>query len=231
MNKEILKFSLKGDFAHFKIPYTNNNPLTYSFIPKTALMGLIGAVNGIERNDMKELFPRLCDGIMYSIKFNKPLKKTFIPTTTVNLDNYGRPDRENKVPKSAEYLKTPNWTVYLMVNDNDVSLDVYEKFKYNIKNDIYFWQPTLGTKQCKAIIDDVEILDGELKNGTFKTKTFVENVFGDAIGIVHSDIIPTLQNNDWVNEKYTKVFFKDDDSEIESTGNYILIKDENIHII
>jgi CRISPR-associated protein Cas5 subtype I-B len=43
---------IKGNWAHFRKAETNNNPLTHDFITKTALVGLIGAVLGKEREDM-----------------------------------------------------------------------------------------------------------------------------------------------------------------------------------
>ena len=52
-----LQFKIDGDWAHFKKPETNNNPLSHDLIPKTALIGMIGAVLGIEREKMKSLFP------------------------------------------------------------------------------------------------------------------------------------------------------------------------------
>lgn len=50
-----LQFKIDGDWAHFKKPETNNNPLSHNLIPKTALIGMIGAVLGIEREKMKSL--------------------------------------------------------------------------------------------------------------------------------------------------------------------------------
>ena len=46
------QFKIDGDWAHFKKPETNNNPLSHDLIPKTALIGMIGAVLGIEREKM-----------------------------------------------------------------------------------------------------------------------------------------------------------------------------------
>ena len=43
-----LQLNVEGNWAHFKKPETNNNPLTHDLITKTALIGMIGAVLGIE---------------------------------------------------------------------------------------------------------------------------------------------------------------------------------------
>ena len=57
------QLQLMGNWAHFKKPETNNNPLTHDIIPKTALLGLIGAVLGIERREMRAKFPQFSEVI------------------------------------------------------------------------------------------------------------------------------------------------------------------------
>ena len=70
-----LQFKIDGDWAHFKKPETNNNPLSHNLIPKTALIGMIGAVLGIEREKMKSLFPQLSEDLLYGVELLKPVKK------------------------------------------------------------------------------------------------------------------------------------------------------------
>ena len=38
------QFKIDGNWAHFKKPETNNNPVAHDLIPETALIGVIGAV-------------------------------------------------------------------------------------------------------------------------------------------------------------------------------------------
>lgn len=53
---EVLVFDLTGPMAHFRKYYTNTSALTYGFPPRTALMGLMAAVLGFERDSYyKEL--------------------------------------------------------------------------------------------------------------------------------------------------------------------------------
>ena len=61
------KLCIAGDWAHFKRPETNNNPLSHDFITKTAFTGMIGAVLGISRNEMKEQFPILSEALLYGV--------------------------------------------------------------------------------------------------------------------------------------------------------------------
>ena len=66
---------VQGNWAHFKKPETNNNPLTHDFLTKTALLGMIGAVLGKERDAMKGLFPRLSEDLRYGVALLRPVKK------------------------------------------------------------------------------------------------------------------------------------------------------------
>ena len=43
---EVLKFTLSGKFAFFKVPNFNLNYLTFSHIPKPTLLGILGAICG-----------------------------------------------------------------------------------------------------------------------------------------------------------------------------------------
>lgn len=39
------QLEIKGNWGHFKRPETNNNPLSFDIMPKTAFIGMVGAVN------------------------------------------------------------------------------------------------------------------------------------------------------------------------------------------
>lgn len=55
---EVLVFDLTGPMAHFRKYYTNTSALTYGFPPRTALMGVVAAVLGFERDSYYEKLDR-----------------------------------------------------------------------------------------------------------------------------------------------------------------------------
>lgn len=69
------QLTISGNWAHFKKPETNNNPLTHDLITKTALIGMIGAVLGIDRSEMREKFPHFSEDILYGVSLLNPVKK------------------------------------------------------------------------------------------------------------------------------------------------------------
>jgi len=230
---KVIKFNLSGDYAHFKIPYTNNNPMTHSVITKTALIGLIGAVVGIERNDMKELYPILSDSLQYSVIFNGELKKESISSYMFNFGNLSKSDRPLKSPKPMEYIKNPNWVIYLKLDssNNDI-INIFNTFYNNILNNISVWRPTLGVKQCDCNICDVEMLDYDINSGECLIDSFVTNVKSyEKDIIINKDTIPTHQNNDWFNDpnKYITIYFRD--GNILSDCEYYTVGDKNLVFI
>lgn len=209
--------NISGNWGHFKKVDTNNNPLTHDFITKTALIGLIGAVNGIGRDEMKTLFPQLCDDLLYSVSINSTVKKESwgftLRSVKANIE---------KSPWQFEFLKSPDFLVLVALN-NERSQRVYEDFVENIKQERAFFNPTLGLANCPA---DLYFMDlGQVsveKQGSFKTKGFISKKheieisesFDFRIGF---DEIPTYQNADFWNDpnKYVGLAYGNSGSELK----------------
>jgi CRISPR-associated protein Cas5h len=230
----LLKFDIKGDYAHFKIPYTNNNPLTHSFITKTALLGLMGAVLGVERKEMRGLYPILSDGLKYSVRLNGKLDKVSISQYMFNFGNLTKP-RPNATPKPMEYLKNVHYTVYLILESKDnIVVEFFQNFIEYIKQGFAVWNPTLGVANCPALIEGIEIGDAEQLEGEFNTQTFVGKViYDDTSGIIYSDRIPTHQSDDWFNdpERYIDIKFTDRGGMLKSSGSYYRYREENLFAV
>lgn len=206
---DALLLNISGNWGHFKKVDTNNNPLTHDFITKTALIGLIGAVNGIERKEMKNLFPQLSEDLSYSVAVNKHVRKESwgftLRSVKVNLE---------KAPWQFEFLKSPDFTVVVALK-SDRSKGVFDVFSENVKNGNACFNPTLGLANCPA---DIAYLDygmlSEKKEGAFVTQGFIsknheidiENGFDFRIGF---ERVPTHQNNDFWNdpEKYAELAY------------------------
>lgn len=232
----VLKFDIKGDYGHFKIPYTNNNPLTHSLLTKTALIGMIGAVIGLDRKDMQDrkLFPLLSEGLKYSVKLNNFLNKVSISLYMVNLESVAKNKDMWKAPKPVEHLMDPHYTVYLLLDtENEDLQEVFDRFKWHIENGYYVWRPTLGIKNCPCSITNIEETTTQQYNGEFATQGFVSKVDGNYEGLIYKDRLPTHQDQNWFNdpEKYVDVYFKDDKSHLQSSGTYYKFKEECLFAI
>ena len=224
-------FQLKidGNWAHFKKPETNNNPLTHDFITKTALLGLVGAVLGKDRNEMRELFPLLSDDILYGVRLLNPVKKEswgFTLRKAVNLFE--------KAPKNMEFLKCPKYLIAIALKDelkNEHSEKEFNSFLIAVKNSESCFTPVLGLHNCPANLNyDSEGEFSQVQLGKFTTKCFISKPPTHKIVDLSStknfrvglDKIPTYQNNDFWNlpERYREVIYPSAGYEIKAEGEY-----------
>lgn len=214
---------IEGNWGHFKKPETNNNPLSHDLITKTALIGLIGAVLGIEREDMKSKFPQLSEDLLYGVQLLNPVKKISWGFTSRKANS---PTAEG-TPKYFEFLKNPKFLVSIALK-GDHSNSIFEEFKLSIKEEQAIYPPVLGWHNCPANLQwESEGDFSEIKNGTFETKGFVL-AEGHKLKIISGefrigfDKMPTFQNEDFWNlpEKYKNVIYPDCPHSISVEGHY-----------
>jgi len=222
--------NISGNWAHFRKVDTNNNPLTHDFITKTALIGLIGAINGIDRVKMKGLFPILSEDLLYGVALkNHVVKETWgftLRSTKVNLE---------KSPWQFEFLKAPNFEVVVALK-NERSRSIFDEFVSNVENNMAHYNPTLGLANCPADIYFISTaFASEKQTGAFTTKGFISNFhqieinpnFDFRIGF---DKMPTFQNDDFWNdpEKYLGVAYSYSEDGINvKSGNYYNVQNQN----
>lgn len=221
-------FELKGNWGHFRKPETNNNPLTHDFITKTALIGLIGSVLGIERLEMKELFPQLSDDLLYGVCVKKAVKKESWAFTLRYVV-----DMMQKAPKQMEFLKNPENIVALALQNENSSV-IFNDFISAIQKNEAKYTPVLGLHNCPAEIENVSVGEFQMQAGNFSTKGFVkENQFdvGKTLSSnkfrVGLEKIPTFQNNDFWNlpDRYEKVIYPSEDQEVFANGEFYQFTD------
>lgn len=222
--------NISGNWGHFKKVDTNNNPLTHDLVTKTALIGLIGAVIGIERTAMKEVFPQLSEDLLYSAALNKHVKKESwgftLRSVKVNVE---------KSPWQFEFLKSPDFDVVLALKD-DRSRNIFEKFGSYVENSMACYNPSLGLANCPANISFIARgTVSDKKVGDFVTKGFISKYHQIQIGEnfdfrIGFDRIPTYQNNDFWNDqdKYADIAYCSGGSSFfVKNGEYFEFQNEN----
>lgn len=217
-----LQLEINGNWAHFKKPETNNNPLSHDFITKTALIGLIGAVLGIDRKRMRTLFPQLSKDLLYGVEIKNAVKKEswgFTLRKAVNLFE--------KAPKNMEFIKSPKYLVSIGLLEVR-SGNILNEFMNSIKNSEAKYTPVLGLHNCPANLEYKS--EGEFSNkeeGKFTARCFVSREHkldmqeqrNFRVGL---DKIPTFQNDDFWNlpEMYKEVIYPSGGNEIVVSGDY-----------
>jgi len=225
-----IQIIIEGNWGHFKKPETNNNPLSHDLITKTALIGLIGAVLGIEREEMKEKFPQLSEDLLYGVQLLNPVKKFswgFTSRSAINPTAAG-------TPKYFEFLKSPKFKVAIGLY-NTRSEELFEKFKQNVKLEECVYSPVLGMHNCPANLEWFsEGVFSEMKEGTFETKGFVvageytPNGFTGKFRIGF-DRMPTYQTNNFWNlpDRYKNIIYPDYPNSMTVEGKYFEYQTSN----
>lgn len=221
---------IEGNWAHFKKPETNNNPLTHDFITKTAFIGLIGAVLGIERDKMRPLFPQLSEDLLYGVQMLEAVKKeswSFKLRYAANL--------YEKRPVQMEFLKNPQFLVAVALR-NERSNDIFQIFLEFIENSKARFTPVLGLHNCPANLSLSAKGEFNKNTGNFKTRCFItsenhklKEVSQTADFRIGLDKIPTGQNDDFWNDPakypYQQVLYPAPECELSVDGDYFQFSD------
>ncbi|MCK9204716.1 MAG: CRISPR-associated protein Cas5 [Bacteroidales bacterium] len=218
---------IEGNWGHFKKPETNNNPLSHDLITKTALIGLIGAVLGYEREEMKSKFPQLSEDMLYGVQLLNPVKKISWGFTSRKAIF---PTAEG-TPKYFEFLKNPKFLVSIALK-GEHSQSIFEDFKMAIKQEEAVYPPVLGWHNCPANLTwKSEGEFSEIQEGEFNTSGFViagEYTPKDFSGgfRIGFDKMPTFQNDDFWNlpERYKNVIYPDFPNSFTVDGKYFEYK-------
>lgn len=221
------QIGVRGNWGHFRRAETNNNALTHDFLTKTALIGLIGAVLGIERNKMRSLFPILSTQLKYGVRINKIVKKESWAFTLRNV--FRQNNSDGKAPRPMEFLRDPDFTVMIAVME-DVEPEIAEiatRFASAIRNSEAQYTPVLGLHNCPAEL--IWISEGitTSADGEYRTKGFClrDHRPASTNGVpfrLGFERVPTFQTEDWVSppEHYREVVYPSNGAEIAATGQH-----------
>ena len=223
-----IQLEIKGNWAQFRKAETNNNPLSHDLITKTALVGLIGAVIGKERKEMKPLFPKLCEGLLYAVRINNEVIKQSWGFTLRSVSHCW-----DKSPKQMEFLKHPSYTVIVALKNDDCQTE-FNQFCDFCKENKACFTPVLGLHNCPAEIEFIESGEVVEKDGEFETLGFLtddyepqmEDLTNFRIGF---DKIPTFQNDNFWNlpECFKRIVYPSNGSVLKTKGKYFEFNNES----
>lgn len=126
---KVLVFNLMGSMAHFRAYYTNSSSLSYGFPPRTAIIGIISAILGYERDSYYEKFS--IDNCKIALSVKSPIRKliqTVNYVRTKEEDGFGSYERAIKAYLNAE-IQTYQTPLEIILPDSLTEL------RYRV----YFW--------------------------------------------------------------------------------------------
>ena len=197
---EILKFTLKGENAFFKMPEVNTYIyFTYGNIHKVALMGIFGAILGYrgygqltKEDKYPEFYERLKD-IRVSIVPKKG-SKGYIPKKIQSFNNsvgYASQEQGGNLIVNQQWLENPWWEIYVKMDCAEA-----ENIKDAILKKTCVYMPYLGSNDHPADICNAELISGEL----IKDQEIIrlDSLFP------HSDVELDYEDDEIVAYKYTE---------------------------
>ena len=124
MAERVIVFDVWGDYAHFRKNYSTSSPLTYSFPPRTALSGMLGAIAGLDKADYFRHFSR--DQASIGCRILKPVKKVRIGENLIDTKSAsGMHLIKNRSQIRFELVKDPRYRIYFSHSDKRL----YERIK------------------------------------------------------------------------------------------------------
>lgn len=143
MENKFLVFDIYSEYAHFKKPYTTTSPLTFSVPPVSAIIGLISAIIGLDKNEYTEFFT--AQNCKMAIRIIRPIKKVRMGLNLIKT-NKTFCKIDNRKPTKVEYLKDPEYRVFFHHDDSGI----YNKFKNHLENHSCVYTVSLGLSENLA---------------------------------------------------------------------------------
>ncbi len=114
---DVIVFDIWGDYGHFKKFHTTASPLTFSFPPPTAVIGMVAAILGIDKDNYWEFFSP--DNTRVAIKIVNPVKKIRTGINVIETKSAG--PMLNRIKQRSqikyEYLKDARYRIFFSHDD------------------------------------------------------------------------------------------------------------------
>jgi len=181
---KILSFRLAGQFAAFKDPSVTSNQTVYYIPSKSAIIGLLGAMIGIERdnNSLGLLYGN--NYINFFSKISIGIRCEFQPRKITYYTNHRSLIKATMKPFKKELVENPQYKIFVLVNNNEDT--EFNKLKTSISENRFVYSPYLGHAYCPALVSDPKI----------ENAIEVENPEDTVTSCVILDESPDSDNND-----------------------------------
>lgn len=151
----LISFLISGAFAAFRDPSVTSNQTSYYIPSKSAVVGILGAMVGIQRSDsLGDLYGPEYKEFFKGIRIGLQMKS--IPHKITFFTNH-RSFKESKTkPYKTELLENPTYRIFVQA-DPDTSDRIYDA----VSNNRFTYSPHLGHAYCPARVADAELIETE----------------------------------------------------------------------
>lgn len=180
---KVLAFDISSDYAHFRQPYSTTSSLTYAIPPRTAALGIVGAVVGIDSGGFgqsKHVVELEKAKIKIGVRAMKRIEKT-----RFNMNfSYTKADAATKnvlhIQVPVEMVKNPVYRFYVTAEGK-----LLEKLEGMIISSECYYTPYLGISEFIAKVKYVGTFSAEVIEKADEIHTAVQISKGTKL-IFHS---------------------------------------------
>ncbi len=180
-------FRISGKYAHFRRPYTNVSSLSYPFPPRPTIAGLLGAILGVQKDEVAETFNER--NLKVAVAIEKQVK-TVTHVTNFRQGGMGiaysikKPKKETKKIKEdkgvldcnkatqipMELLRNPSFLIYVHLDDNRM----FSELGSRLKTHRFVYTPCLGLSEFLASVEYVADCNAiKMETGEYEVKSVI----------------------------------------------------------
>lgn len=177
---KLISFDLKADFAFFRKPDTNATiNLSYNIIHRPAVLGILGAIIGLEGYKEKGQMPQYYD-VLKNVKIGiEPLnhdKGNYTKTNIKYSNTVGYANKGANFLTEELTLVNPEYRIYLLLDETE---DNQKQLAENLKKGCAEFIPYLGKNEFTAwwssdSYKEYHSSENETPNGSVKVRTIFQ---------------------------------------------------------
>lgn len=254
---ETVKFDLTSTMAIIRKPDSNETYYTYNFPHKIMLLGLLGAIIGLNGYNYNLLQKNLGKKVKGNPEFYEKLKNLKIGIVpNLGKENFSRKiqvfnnsvgyasnEKGNNLIVKEQWLEKPYWTIYILEDKSEE----YKKIKEYLINRKCKYIPYIGKNDHFADIKNVTLENVEhLREKTTKIDSLYdkeiadikENLLEEILGFeiaenkkyfLYKELLPISLNEKIGYNKYIEFIYTNQELEVKDISNIYKVNEKNIY--
>ncbi|OQY02103.1 MAG: type I-B CRISPR-associated protein Cas5 [Desulfobacteraceae bacterium 4572_130] len=220
-------FDIWADYAQFKKPFTTMSPQTFSIPTGTAIVGLISAIIGLDKNKYWEYFQK--ESYSLAIGVRDVIKKVVIPFNTLKTTSVKHFYRFKAHKQTTmEFIKDGKFRVWFSWEN----AELFSKLVANLQNHESFYTASLGLAWNLADFKYIGFFEEEKVKSNNKFYEINSIISKRSIGkneeidfenrkiFINNIPVRMKSNNSRIVEKYGEYLFDSDGKSIKAiVGN------------
>lgn len=253
---ETIKFDLTSNMAIIRKPDSNETYYTYNFLHKVMILGLLGAIIGLNGYNYNLFQNNLGKKVNNNPEFYEKLKKLKISIVPYickenfsrkiqvfnNSVGYASNEAGNNLIVKEQWLENPKWTIYILEDESEE----YRKIKDYLLNRKCEYIPYIGKNDHFADIKNVAIEKVEMINNNLnkinsifiqEIASLKENLFEELLGFeiidnkekfLYRELLPVSLNEKIGYDKYKEFVYTNQELNISDYSNIYEVNGKNI---